>query len=934
MSRKTMFQKLICSLFVLSFSCYLSAENPVIINFTKSNYGAANKNWSISRDDHGMMYFGNDIGLLEFDGLEWKLNRLAKAQVVRSVYAASYQTIFTGGYEEFGRWDRQPGGELKYTSLSSGFPADTWSNDDIWRIFPQGDNIYFQSFSGLFFYDTRKAEARKFPSPKNFHFLMQVNDELWVQELQKGLYRIKNAQLIEIPGSEFFGNTEVKAILPYRNCYLIVTSNKGLYVYDGKEFAPFNTSAILLNAGINCGIESKRGYYYLGTILDGIYVLDREGQVVNHINSDTYLQNNTILSLHEDSYGNVWAALDRGITCLLQMPGINCYVDPTGKMGAVYAAALFADRLFIGTNQGLFYTQGTDLSEMRSIPGGLTLMNEIKGQIWDLKVIGDKLYCGYNDGLRIIDSRLNVQQPIPHFTEGIFSIQQHDDYILMGGYASLKVLDARNNKLLLDTIREPFINVRVDHLNNVWLEHLNKGMYRCQLSADMRQVKSSVSYGENKKLPYKLHLFKVGGRVAMLGDNDFYTFNDVNGEVERYEPLKHSLADLRDVRNVGDLDKNRFWVMSGNVIYRIVNDGSQNHVEDKFDIGYNGMSLVNHFERIIALTDSTSLVCLDNGFLLCSNDKQQSLITLATPYIKAFSAQKSDGDTWYAVSGEKPRLPFTYKRVELSFATRDALAHNVSFQYMLDGVDGWSNPEKVNKVVYERLPKGNYTFHLRAVDNLGNVSETITFPFEVLAPWYQTTLAYLAYVLLVIAALSLARIFVLRRYQRQHLMRIRMRESKRLSQVNEKLQHQIKEKDAELFSQSSFMIQRNELIMRMKDEIEDFYKIHNNKALAPLYHKINMLFNSNLDTEDDWRHFLIKFEEKHGDFFKRLKTQYPQLTVNDLKLCACLRLNMDSKEIATLMHISVRAVENARYRLRKKINLASSESLTAFILKL
>ena len=66
--------------------------------------------------------------------------------------------------------------------------------------------------------------------------------------------------------------------------------------------------------------------------------------------------------------------------------------------------------------------------------------------------------------------------------------------------------------------------------------------------------------------------------------------------------------------------------------------------------------------------------------------------------------------------------------------------------------------------------------------------------------------------------------------------------------MNQQLQNQIKEKDAELLSQTSFVIQRNELITQMKDEIEEFYRTHNNKALAPLFHKINMLFNNNLDT--------------------------------------------------------------------------------------
>lgn len=133
-------QKSLCFIIcLLWFSLgFAGINNPLIINFSKTQYGAANKNWSISEDEHGILYFGNDIGLLEFDGIEWKLNKLPKAEVVRSVYVVSNNEIYTGGYEEFGKWSRQPDGELTYTSLSKELPTDNWQNDDIWRILPQG----------------------------------------------------------------------------------------------------------------------------------------------------------------------------------------------------------------------------------------------------------------------------------------------------------------------------------------------------------------------------------------------------------------------------------------------------------------------------------------------------------------------------------------------------------------------------------------------------------------------------------------------------------------------------------------------------------------------------------------------------------------------------------------------------------------------------
>lgn len=116
--------------------------------------------------------------------------------------------------------------------------------------------------------------------------------------------------------------------------------------------------------------------------------------------------------------------------------------------------------------------------------------------------------------------------------------------------------------------------------------------------------------------------------------------------------------------------------------------------------------------------------------------------------------------------------------------------------------------------------------------------------------------------------------------------------------------------------------------------VDDICARNTQKGLIPLYQKMNNLLANNLDTEDDWKMFLIKFEQKHRNFFKRLKEMHPQLTNNDLRLCACLRLNMETKDIASLMNLSVRAVENNRYRLRKKLDLKPTQNLNEYFLNI
>jgi FixJ family two-component response regulator len=90
--------------------------------------------------------------------------------------------------------------------------------------------------------------------------------------------------------------------------------------------------------------------------------------------------------------------------------------------------------------------------------------------------------------------------------------------------------------------------------------------------------------------------------------------------------------------------------------------------------------------------------------------------------------------------------------------------------------------------------------------------------------------------------------------------------------------------------------------------------------------------NRDLDNEKQWQVFETHFENVHEEFLKRLKDKFPELSPRELKLCAYLKLNVSSKESATLMNISTRGVEISRYRLRKKLNLDRNSNLTDFIM--
>jgi DNA-binding CsgD family transcriptional regulator len=939
------YKELILLFLLLSFYTVQAYSNtkPHVVNLYKERYRASNKNWSIGQDERGFMYFGNDIGLLEFDGIEWKLNQLPNSQVIRSVAVLSNETIFTGSYEEFGRWDRDISGRLVYTSLSDSLDKSLFQNNDFWKIWITDGAVYFQSFSSIFVYDYKTVTPVLYND--NILFLTKVRNEFLVQRISGALYFLKDHKLVKIEGSDIFSATDVRVILPYEDDkYLIGTTSKGVFVYDGKSIYELSSSLSeeMKAKELSCGLLSSKGNYFLGTILDGIYEVDTSGKIINHISSAATLQDNTVLSLFEDDLNNIWAALDKGIAYILYLDNFSCYVDPRGSTGAIYDATMWNNKLFIGTNQGVFYIDEKNVFQTDALTNK-KFVDNTQGQVWSFAQVDGKLYCCHNKELKEIHKDLKVTTAYTT-NSGVYNLTEANlngqDIILLSTYISLKVVNKGTGDIYsLSEINEPIINTEVDHLGNIWMEHANRGVYRCRLSDDLRSFTRSVYYGGDSKdgLPYKMKIFKIGGRIVLLGDNKFYTYDDIEDKIVSNTALDNCFKDIKSLKHIIFIKNNVFWALTNTSLYKFEYDGSHASILESYSLSI-GLSLVNAYENISILNDSANIICLDNGFLLYKENpdllqKQMKKKQLISPYLESVRTIDQNNNITYLDLSGNTEIPYNYNIIDIGFSAKNTFASNLSFQYMLLDVEyDWSEAGKINHVSYARLPKGKYTFMVRTLDHLGNHSEPTFFHFEILPPWYETIWAYLLYILLTLVVLYGIWALVLRRYRNLHLQKIRSRETRRLRMLTEELQSEVEQKSAELLTQTSFIIRKNELIFKIRDIIYELYDKNKSSTSLSLYQKVNALINNNLNSDDDWKMFLIKFEEKHTGFFKKLKVLYPQLTNTDLRLCACLRLNLETKEIASLMNLSIRAVENSRYRLRKKLNIKSSQNLNEFFM--
>lgn len=367
---------------------------PYIQNYAKSTYLSGNQNWSVARDKNGVMYFGNARGLLSYDGKYWQQYEMPNRQIVRSVATDPSGIIYTGGFGEFGYWSTK-NRRMAYTSLTPLIPKPLKLNNEIWKIYTDGKKTIFQSFSTIYIYQDNKITIAERPGA--FLFLHQVGKRFLIEVLGKGLYELKGTHLEPLKNDGLLLPAGVLSILPYKNGnqLLIGTSKNGLMLYDGSGYRPFNTPAdgFLKTFQLNNGAKVLGKYYAYGTILNGLIIIDENGSVVQRINKASGLQNNTVLSLFADQDQNLWAGLDNGIDRIELNSPLYFYFDKVGQFGTVYSSLIFKDNIYLGTNQGLFYSkwmpENGSSFYFRLIPNS-------QGQVWDLSEIDGQLLCGHS----------------------------------------------------------------------------------------------------------------------------------------------------------------------------------------------------------------------------------------------------------------------------------------------------------------------------------------------------------------------------------------------------------------------------------------------------------------------------------------------------------------------------------------------------------
>ncbi|HCY00832.1 MAG TPA: hypothetical protein DG754_11900, partial [Bacteroidales bacterium] len=399
---KKAFYKLFIQLSTLLGSLFFAtlatdAKIPELIPYLINDFNLKNQNWNIAQNPNNLLiYAANSQGLFEFNGINWTKYTLKDKLPIRAVAVNNNEQIFTGSFEEFGFWEYSSTGILEYTSISHLTTME--KNDEIWKIYCEGEKVYFQSFTSVYIYYDETVEKVK--APYAMLFLHQIRDKYVVQVIESGLFWFQNNEYSYIEKSDVFSNKKVHAIIPYGDeQWLVCTDNYGIFRYDGQNFSYFSSDAsTFLESNVcNAAKQLNDSTYAFGSILNGLIITNKKGEILQNYSIHNGLKNNTILSLYADNKTGLWIGLDEGVNYIDMQSPYTHYKSRDASLGTIYALLKKNDQLYIGTNHGLFLgdivkkDQFYHFANLRPIPNS-------QGQVWSLVEYDNQILCGHNEG--------------------------------------------------------------------------------------------------------------------------------------------------------------------------------------------------------------------------------------------------------------------------------------------------------------------------------------------------------------------------------------------------------------------------------------------------------------------------------------------------------------------------------------------------------
>jgi signal transduction histidine kinase/ligand-binding sensor domain-containing protein len=743
------------------------------------------QNWAVTQDHRGIVYVGNNNGVLEYDGEHWRLIPTANNTFVRSLAADETDgTVYVGTVGDFGYLKPDSIGVMRYVSLHEKIPAVHESFKDIWGTHATSEFAYFQANARLFRWDGTSVDV--WTSEDGFHTSFVVRDDLYVRDFQHGLLKMVDDSLQLAPAGERFEDTPVHLMLPFPDGQtLIGTSQDGLFLYDGQTLTPFPTEAdpFLEENKLYHGTLLSNGSVALATMGGGVIVIDQSGRLVRVLGPAAEVPDGVINYVHEDREGGLWMALNNsGLARAEVVSPLTKYDNSLGLEGVIYGIERHRSELYVATGAGLFVLNTKPLTPQARQRGERTAFRRIDGVpiSWDVQSMQEGLLVATDSGIFLLkeNGQERLTRGVNHTARTITASDRHPGRYYVGGRQGVTVLRRTEDDWqvnIVPGIREEIHTIVEAEDEVLWLSTVDGDIMRVQLAGEGSAKPAIHRFKNRGGLPEGFsRVASVAGDVVILSREGVFSVEQQAG-MNQAEPTEASppFRFVQDDRfridsnddpllglvkpQVGDL-----WMLRGSRVYRgRLRSGPMYDWTEVEALRFPKSEVSSVFvdtDGVLWMGRHRTLIRFDpNGGDVPQGPFEAFIRQVSTLGDRDVLYGGARMDSSAAVPSARRWNRIRYDQNDLRFdfaAPRFGNFTPLEYQYRLAGLDsGWSEWQENTNVVYSDLAEGQYTFHVRARAGEDVVSEAAAFSFGVLPPWYRTWWAYGMY-LVVLAVLG------------------------------------------------------------------------------------------------------------------------------------------------------------------------------------
>lgn len=761
---------------------------PIIRNYDPKEYGAAFNYWAIVQDRRGVMYLGNWNGVLEYDGVSWRLISTPNKSGVRSLTIDATGCIYVGAVGDLGYLAPDSLGHLRFVSLLDHVPPENREFNEVWYSYATSQGIYFRTDKILLRWAGQKMQIWK--PATSFSGLFVIHDHVYLQQWGIGLLEMIGDSLRMARGSGRFANERIYMMLPTtENKILVGTREQGNFLYDGVAFQSFSidpaATKFLRANQLSHGAILSDGRFALATLRGGVAIIDGHGHLLQILDKAAGLQDNDVNFIFADRQGAIWLAQGRGVARVETTAPLSFYGEPAGIKDFVSSILRHRGNLYVATGLGVFYLPASASGLSSNFqPAVFQPISGITTQCWSLLVAGETLLAATSDGVYQInyDRATFVRKSAgdSFFAMSLFRSKHDANRVYVGLRDGLAALFLRNGQWRdegrIHGIHEPIWSIVEGDDNRLWLGTEAQGVLQVNFTAATTNGENSQvnRFDSRHGLPRGwVGVYAIDARTIFTSDEGIFRFDRETNKFFPDTTYGRMFADdSRDVEVVAEDHEGNVWIGSEEAaeINRVQRraDGSYLPERGSFLQLYraavwaiypenNGLVWFGGPEGLARFdTNLPSSEMLDYSTLI------RSVQVNADSAIFAGASQDTSRETHFTLPYAANTLRFEYAAPSFD----DESANQ--FQYFLEGFEqSWSAWSKATKKDYTNLPEGEYRFRVRAQNVYQRESREATLAFKILPPWYRTWWAYIFYALIAATALLGVKHYSVKK-QRQH----------------------------------------------------------------------------------------------------------------------------------------------------------------------